>query len=300
MTSSSRGPVGAWLERIFSPNGFEVALRLTLVGLLLQPVGSESIRPWILCVVVVGLVVPRLVRRAELWGTLAVLTGLRVVLDWPLGDNHSYLLFYWCLAASLSLCAKDVERSLAKHGRWLVGLVFTFAVVWKGVLSPEFADGTFFSVMLLTDPRLEDLVRVATGLPIEAIEIHRHSLMRHADGIMIPVSGLPRLPESFERLVTFMTRWTLGIEALIAVLFLWPQRRGSSMFRDIALLTFCATTYAFAPVVGFGWLVIAMGVAQCDPEQGRMRACYVACFGLILFYREVPWVRLLADSLASA
>jgi len=299
MTSASRGPIGAWLERIFSPDGFEIALRLTLLGLVLQPIGSQSFRPWILGMAIAGLFVPSLIRRLELWATLAVLTGLRVVLDWPLGDNHSYLLFYWCLAVALSFCAKDAERSLANHGRWLIGLVFAFAVAWKGVLSPEFVDGTFFRVMLLTDPRFEDLVRLATGLSIEEIEIHRSALMRHADGLMLPISNLARLPEKFDALARVMTRWTLGIEALIAVLFLWPPERGPSRFRDAALLAFCATTYAVATVVGFGWLVIAMGISQCDPDRPRMRAFYVACFGLILFYREVPWVRLLADSLAS-
>ena len=54
-----------------------------------------------------------------------------------------------------------------------------------------------------------------------------------------------------------------------------------------------------ATVAGFGWLVIAMGIAQCDTERKHIRACYVACFALIFFYREVPWARLLADWLVS-
>jgi hypothetical protein len=299
MTSASRGPIGSWLERILSTEGFELALRLTLLGLLLQPVGNESFRPWILLIAGVGLFVPSVTRRVELWGLLAVLTGLRVVLDWPLGDNHAYLLFYWCLAVALSLCVEDESQRLARHGRWLIGLVFAFAVAWKTVLSSEFVDGTFFRVMLLTDPRFEDLVRLVTSLTTEEVELHRSALMRHADGVMLPISDLPRRPEGFDGLARFMTFWTLGIEGLVALLFLWPPGRGPSAFRDLALLAFCATTYAIATVAGFGWLLVAMGIAQCDPERNRIRSCYVACFGLILFYREVPWARLLADWLAS-
>jgi len=32
-----------------------------------------------------------------------------------------------------------------------------------------------------------------------------------------------------------------------------------------------------------------MGVAQCAPERQTTRLLYLACFGLIVFYREVPW-----------
>jgi hypothetical protein len=300
MTSISRGRIGLWVERVLSPNAFELALRFTLLGLLLQPVGSESIRPWILCIAVVGLIVPSLTRRVELWGTLAVLTGLRVVLDWPLGDNHAYLLFYWCLAVAISLCAEDAPVSLARQGRWLIGLVFAFAVIWKAVLSTDFVDGTFFRVMLLTDPRFEDFVRLATSLTHDQIELQREALVRHADGGMLPMLAESRLPESFDGLARFMTGWTLFIEGLVAVLFLWPRRHASWAIRDVALLAFCASTYAVATVAGFGWLVIAMGIAQCDTERKHIRACYVACFALILFYREVPWARLLADWLVLA
>ncbi len=46
---------------------------------------------------------------------------------------------------------------------------------------------------------------------------------------------------------------------------------------------------------GFGWLLIAMGVAQCEPERGKTHLIYLAVFGLILFYREVPWAEQLFE-----
>lgn len=50
----------------------------------------------------------------------------------------------------------------------------------------------------------------------------------------------------------------------------------------------CTVTYAVATVDGFGWLLLAMGAAQCRLEQRRTRLAYVAVFVLILLYREIP------------
>ena len=58
---------------------------------------------------------------------------------------------------------------------------------------------------------------------------------------------------------------------------------------------FCATTYALAPVAGFGWLIATMGLAQCRANQRMLRAAYVAVFLLILLYSEIPWTGVLAE-----
>ncbi len=66
-----------------------LALRLTLLALLLHPVGDELIRRLILVLAGADLLFPAFLRRPSLWGTLALLTGIRVVVDWPLADNHA-------------------------------------------------------------------------------------------------------------------------------------------------------------------------------------------------------------------
>lgn len=53
-------------------------------------------------------------------------------------------------------------------------------------------------------------------------------------------------------------------------------------------------TYAFAPVAGFGWLLAAMGLAQCGVGARALRRLYVGAFMLVLVYAEVPWASLLA------
>jgi len=277
-----------------SSSAVDLALRLTLLALLLRPVGDWTLRPFVLLLACAGLLLPGALRKPALWWFLTLFTGLRVALDYPLADNHAYLLAYWCLAISLSLHVEDTSRFLASNGRWLIGLVFAFATLWKLVLSPDYLDGSFFRVTLLADSRFEDLSRLAGGLSPEAIASHREALARHADGGPLAAAG-PLLTRRFDLLAQLLTFWTVAIEGLLALAFLWPGRSGPARLRDACLLLFCATTYAVATVDGFGWLLIAMGVAQCPPERGRTRALYLAVFALILCYREMPWLSLLAD-----
>jgi phytoene dehydrogenase-like protein len=87
-----------------------------------------------------------------------------------------------------------------------------------------------------------------------------------------------------------LTWATLALEGAVALAFLAPVRRVPAWLRDGTLLAFCAGTYAIAPVAGFGWLLIAMGVAQTTPAQVRTRGLYLAAFALLVAYREVPWL----------
>ena len=76
---------------------------------------------------------------------------------------------------------------------------------------------------------------------------------------------------------------------------LMPAEGRLQLARHASLLAFCVTTYALAPVAGFGWLLATMGLAQCRPDQRWLRGAYVAVFVLILLYTEIPWTGVLAD-----
>jgi hypothetical protein len=132
----------------------ELALRLTAIALLLRPMGGWFVRPVILAAAVLVLATPRALRMPALWLGVSIAIAFRIAADWPLADNHIYLLAYWCLAIALSLHSKDAHHTLAFNSRALIGLAFAFAVLWKGVLSPDFLDGRFFRVTLQTDPPL--------------------------------------------------------------------------------------------------------------------------------------------------
>ncbi len=279
-----------WLGRLDS---VDVALRLTLLDFLLRPVGNWAIRPAVLALAAAGLLFPQCLRRPLLWASLAALTGLRVLYDWPLADNHAYLLSYWCLAAALSLFATDTEKSLAFNGRVLIGLAFGFAVIWKLVLSFDFLDGTFFRVTMLLDPRFEDWTALLTGLSGPDLEAQRIALNRHFDVPQFPIPPGPPLPTSVRQLALAATVWTAAIESAVLVAFCSWRPAGVGRARHALLLLFCASSYALAPVDGFGWLLIAMGFAQCERERGVTRGLYLAVFAMILAYREVPIARLL-------
>ena len=83
--------------------------------------------------------------------------------------------------------------------------------------------------------------------------------------------------------------WTLLIEAAIAVAFLWPGRSEAVRWaRNGTLVAFCLTTYAIATVGAFAWILIIMGVAQCEKEDRLARFAYGALFLLVLVY-GMPW-----------
>ena len=70
------------------------------------------------------------------------------------------------------------------------------------------------------------------------------------------------------------------------------------LLRHALLLTFCAVTYAFAPVAGFGWLLLVMGLAQLEPRQTWLGRAYVVAFVVVLFYDAISWADLVLRVLA--
>src|SRR4029453_16747580 len=78
-------------------------LRLTLLILLLRPPAEGPVRGLTWLVAGLALALPPISRRPAGWLTLGGLLLVRLVLDWPLSDNHIYLLTYWCLGVGLCL-----------------------------------------------------------------------------------------------------------------------------------------------------------------------------------------------------
>ena len=89
-----------------------------------------------------------------------------------------------------------------------------------------------------------------------------------------------------------MTAWTIGLEALIGLGFLVRRPARLAGIRDYLLLLFIASTYALAPVVGFGWLLVVMGFAQAEGPIRYLHLLYVAAL-LVLQLDRLPWQSLL-------
>jgi hypothetical protein len=83
----------------------------------------------------------------------------------------------------------------------------------------------------------------------------------------------------------------------VALAFLWPVSRGISRLRDTFLLGFCVTTYTVVTVEGFGWLLVSIGIAQCEPWRHRTKLFYLSTFGVILYCREAPWMHWMVEHL---
>jgi hypothetical protein len=260
----------------------DLALRLTLLALLLRPVGGVTVRPAIQLLAAAGLLWPRALRSPLLWLALALLLALRIVLSWPLGDNHAYLFAVWALAAALATRGSDTIADLAWNGRLLIGLAFTFAMLWKAVLSPDFLDGTFFRATLVLDPRMDALARALGGLSQAELAPLRDALTAPlSQGAS--VAPPPPIPRPLTLAAQALTLSSLALEGAVALTFLAPAALAQRS-RDPLLLVFCATTYAVAPVRGFGWLLLAMGVAQTAPEASRTRAAYLGVYALLVLY----------------
>jgi hypothetical protein len=270
----------------------DLVLRLTLVALLLSGVGRAWSRPLFALACAAGLVLASLRASALFWAALLALAASRVLDTWPIGDNHAYLLAYWLLAIVLAIRARDADAVLAWNGRALIGLVFAFATLWK-LVSPDFLDGRFFLVTLVDDTRLESFTHAAAGLDWEQIDALRALVREHQDGLRVPQPGDPPVPARLLALAQGLSLSLVGLEAAVALCFLAPARWRVARARDALLLAFCAGVYALAPVESFGWLLLAMGVAQCEPERVGTRRAYAAVFAWVLLASRWPWLRAL-------
>ena len=187
---------------------------------------------------------------------------------WPLSDNHIYLLAYWCLAIGLALSSPSPAATLSTSSRWLLGAAFAMAVVWKAMLSPDYVDGRFFRVALLTDERFADASLVFGGLSRDQMAENRTFLEPLPEGAELLHPPAFVEPPRLRAFAAVATWGGLLLESLIALSFLMPgSRDGSQLARHASLLAFCVTTYALAPVAGFGWLLATMGLAHCRPDQ---------------------------------
>ena len=281
-----------------SDSGRDTALRLTSVALLLRPMGPWYVRAPILGLAILTLASSGALRRSGVWLALSVLIALRIASDWPLADNHIYLLSYWCLAAALALRSGAPSGTLAWNARWLIGLAFACAVVWKLLLSPDFLDGRFFRVTLQTDPRFAEVTQIVGGLTPDQLAANGRALEPVPEGAELLDPPSVAEPARLRRFAQVSTWGIVFLEGAVAALMLIPFATPAVLVgRHAALLLFCVTTYAFAPVAGFGWLLLVMGIAQVASRQTWLRGLYVAAFLLTLFYSEVPWAGLLLDAL---
>lgn len=277
------------LETLLAFDLFELGARMTLVMLLLSLHETTwYINLGVVTLAVTGLVLRPLLRNPLLWLGLAAVLALAYSQSWYTQNNHDFLKLYWCLAVGCSLLLREPSAALRMNARVLIGLCFAFAFLWK-MVSADYVDDSFFTYFLLQDSRFALITDYIAGLDPGALlrsRIDRVLFTEYGDpalGIAVP------MVKAVASIAPLMTWWTLFIEGLVAAAFLVPTRVWLSRWRDAILLVFILSTYFVAPILYFAWIIMAMGVVQCNHERFRyVPAFYVAALLLILMRFYVP------------
>lgn len=266
---------------------FELTAAMTLILLFLYVDNFWYLRIPIVVIAVAGILVRPLVTNSDYWFAVSVFLACSAYQNWYSIDNHKYLLLYWCIALCTSAASSEPLKTLRLNAKWLIGLAFAFAFLWK-LISVDFLGYSFFYENLLTESRFETLAKWIGGVPEGEFIATADALdkLRDPDHPVLAA----KIYESARLLAfaRFMTWWTVILEGAIALGFLLPDRFRLSRLRDPALLVFLLTTYTAATVVGFGWVLAIMGYAQTGSEARWTRRCYLLAFALIFIYAG-PW-----------
>lgn len=265
-----------------------LALRLTLLLVVLHGATSPFASVVVRVVALMMLVLPSLTHRAALWWLTLVALAASNADQWEIIDNHQYLITYWVLACTLTV---QKPEYLAINARLLVGIAFGFAVLWK-LAAGQYLDGSFFYVSFFTDGRLQNFAGLfADGGPGFVKQTSQAIGQVMAFGFDNSTLALAN-DRGLMTLARGMSWSGLVVETAVAIVHLLPERQSYAL-RHFTLMVFVAFTYVLLPVVGFGFLLGVMGFAQVADDDQRLKRLYIAllCF---LQLSLVPWRNLLA------
>ena len=288
MTALNTSQVWQWARGLPELRPLRVLPWLLMLVLLLSAPDAWYLRTPLIAVFTFGMVAHRLVYTPAYWYIVATLLGATVYVNWESSDNHKYLFVY----ASLALCCvfslprAEQDEALAKTSRLLIGLCMLCATAWK-LANPQYLSGGFFTYELLLDERFAGVASWLGALPAAELATNRELrellVGGHLRGIGLQAVTLAASPR-IETMARLLTWWTLAIESLLALLFLLPDGRRIARARNLALLIFGVSTYCVAPVRGFGWILMLLGLGQCRDEEKVFRPAYLAAFVVIQAY----------------
>lgn len=274
---------------------------LTLLHLLVHAPQAWYLNLILLPLFAAGLIFRRWLLTPAFWYVTATLLGTTIYLNWESSDNHKYMFVYWCLVlcSALSMPRPEQSDTLRRSSQLLIALCMLLATAWKA-LTPQYMDDRFFTYELLADERFAHFTAWTTGVPLETLALNRElrdlQMSYPPAGAALPIVQLSG-GEQVAALACFLTWWTVLIEGLLGGLFLLPSNRWTNFGRNLLLILFAVTTYSVAPVRGFGWMLMLLGLAQCTREERTFRWGYLAAMLLIQAYM-IP-VGALVDLLAA-
>lgn len=280
------------VDRIAGMDAASLVATMTLILIIFFAEMTWVIIVPITVLAIAGLLFERFRTDPRLWCLMTALLAVSIYWDWYPQENHQYLYVYICLMLFCAFHVDEQQRAelLATSSRWLLGAVMAAAVVWKAV-TPDYLSGDFFHHALLTHPALSDMAIAFGDVPADVVATNQ------AEADWLAINSLSDTPETSvtlegsERIgvfAAFLTWWTIIVEALLAVLFLWPNRLGGQhryffVARHVTLVAFILAVYPLTPVLGFGWALIVLGVANCARRPTRFRPLYIGLFLLLIF-----------------
>ncbi len=262
----------------------DVSLIMTFILLLVYAQNVFYVRQATHVLVIAGIIFyPWIGRSPWLWLLITAVLAWGNSVFWFSIDNHMYLMNYWTLAITVALFAKRPSAYLAINGRLLIGLCFLFATLWKAI-NMEFVNGSFFAYLLLGgDVRFESFSMLLTGISPEVLEINRDLASDLKNNPSIRETVL-EVPPNVRYIALLLTWWTLIVEGMIAVLFLWRPALRFRGIRDVVLGVFIITTYPVASVIGFAWLLVCMGTAQVQRSSAALKVFYIILFVVLSLF----------------
>lgn len=281
----------AFYESMTAVTRLETAIVLTLLWLLLLNSSYSRVATLVLITVVIGLIYRSVQQKWAYWLVIVLLLWFSAHISGYLILDEYLLGLLWCVAIFLVLLTPDPDHYLAFNARVLLGLLFLVTIIQK-LASPGFADGGMFEASLLFDPRFRSITELfMDNAVIDTNGLAARLLLYFNNPLRETVL---ESADSVATVATILTWWTIGIELLIAIMFLWPRRGRLAwervmQWRDIPLIVFLATTYPIAVVWQFSWLLSMMGIAQADKKWVRLLYLVALFFGL---FRAGLWVTL--------
>ncbi|MEM8612084.1 MAG: hypothetical protein AAGF93_08715 [Cyanobacteria bacterium P01_H01_bin.105] len=275
-----------WLDDLLEPPVYLLVLRLTTILLLLHGIDHWlwSMLPEKLLAVAM-LLKPRLIRQRWIWLAMSLCLIVHNLWHWSNLVNHEYLYTYWVLVCTIAVWSSTPRQVLSWNARWIIGLCFFFATFWK-FLGGEYLDGSFLHLTFLLDHRLAMGAVLFGGLDLATLAENRQlfETMQTAAAVLEPQQLVTTPRMAAASLV--LSYWTILIEGLVAASFLLTVPRWLYQKRDWFLMVFVITTYAVIPVLGFGALLMVMGLIQT--KNGFIARIYLGLLILMPIWMPSP------------
>jgi len=281
-----------WLQEagreIVDKQHYTLVLQLTAIFFISKGLGPYRPAYWdapvvVLCIMF--LLNKRFLTSRALWFLIFLYVMALNFVYFELSANHFYLIAYWSLACALALGTQnqDIDTVLRQNARMLLGLGFCFAALWK-IMAGEYINGSFFHYSFLTRFIDSDSVPLITWIlsPVELAEnIRLKQMLQH-----LPVNNgsiALTTSNSIRYFSHLLSLWTLLIEAVIGVAFLFNRPKFIVRKRDYLLMLFILTTFIIIPIDRFALILMLLGLAQCPQERRRLKFAYLTIFIVMQF-----------------